>query len=428
MIDKKRLGATLLAAIIVSSVAYTDPQQTEDFLSLIGVEDQMASYPQLLGIYIQYNPNLALPLNMGSDQDALAEIINEKIDTTDYFAELISRFDKVYDKERTNFYRKWAETDVGGKITEMEKLASAPEAAYMIMAYGAAISQNPPSERRIELVTQIAKRTGMGQEASELIYEIEAGVEVGLRESLGDVVYIHPATQSSNKDLLDSAVITSALYTYQQATDKELSEYVSVLDHEDMVWCLDHLGASSKDLVYSKAKEIGAASATYFEKTAKEFGDTFDRLDFGHSQIELGRFLVSFPKKPLLQQESIPSADGVIPMTIHYTSFDEIGTAFYASTSTYPPSVVQDKSLYEVLDEVVIGMVGQDKALISQETISKAGIPGYKILLSVYSGMMILRSVILLEDTELTQITFFAPAYIHSHPKVDEFFSSFRSR
>jgi hypothetical protein len=414
-----------LVVFLAALPGFSDAGKTGRFLASIGVEEQMSVYPQLLSLYIQYNPNLGLALNMGVDREVLAKKINGIVTETNYFAEAVERFGKVYDEKRAAFYLQWVATDLGRKITEMEKLSSAPDAAYLIMAYGAVIGQSPPSKKRIELVTRLARRTGGGREASELIYQIESGVVAGLREKLQDEVHIRPAVQSPNQALLDDAVLTSSLYTYQNATDEELAEYVAILEHKDMVWCLDQLGVVFRDLVYTVSREVGLISAPFFKDSSRRFVVAFDGLDYTISRIELEGFTVAFPKSPNLQQESIPSDDGVVPMSIYYTSYDDLATSFYASTSTYPQAVVDRKSPYDFLDDVVVGMIGQDKVLVEKRTISMGTIPGYEIRLSVYNGMMLMRSMVFLEDDVLTQITFFAPAYIHFHPKSDEFFQAF---
>ena len=418
----------IVLSFLLLSVAcdgFSDAQKAERFLTSIGVEAQTQAYPQLLSLYIQYNPNLALPLHMGAGRDALAEKINSIITGTNYFKETVDRFGEVYDEKRVAFYRQWVQTDVGRRITEMEKLASTPEAAYMILAYGATLGQSPPSDKRIELVTRIAQFTGGGAEASELVYQIESGVVAGLWEKLGNDVYIRPAAQTSNEALLDDAVVTSSLYAYQNATIDELVEYVKVLEHKDMEWCLDQLGGVLKNLMFAVSREIGLVGASFFRDSAQHFTETFERLDYSQSHIELEGFTVAFPKPPTLQEESLPSEDGVTLMSIYHASYDEIATSYYASTSTYPQSAVRDKSPNSVLDEVVTGMVGQDKLLIDRKTISLGAIHGYNVLMSAYNGMMLMRSMIFLQDNVLTQITFFAPAYIHFHQKADEFFSAF---
>ncbi len=213
---------TLLFLFLCAGALFADRIKSEEFLTLIGVKPQSALYSQLISIYVQYNPNMAIPLNDTEQSTEVSRIIDEAITGVDYFSRVVQGFALIYDEKQIAPYESWARTATGKRIVKMEMDSSSVQEAIMAMAYGAELQNNPPSQKRIDLIRRIADVTGSTDQAARLIYSIARGIHTGLQDSSTEKILLIPPGKSLLPALLDEAMMTAFLFAYRDATDKEL--------------------------------------------------------------------------------------------------------------------------------------------------------------------------------------------------------------
>ena len=411
---------------IVTAPISANEKKTEEFLTLIGAKKQVELYPHLLSMYIQFNPNIAVALNNEAVQEKVSAIVENKIFNMDYFTYVVKRFSRIYNKERIASYQEWAQSDLGKRITQIEMDASSVESSFMILTYSETLKENPPEEKRVELIERIAAITGSSEEARVTIKSIGEGIYSGLKEAVKKDIYIRAPHKGDIPQGLDEILITTFLYTYRDVSDKDLAAYIIVLEDEDTQWLLTSLRGIYKEMITEVCEQIGQEIWPYFEQAAAKYLTKIDGFIYKSYTIDSGGFTVAFPKKPQKEVQTIPSEAGDIELTMYHAVYEELGASFFASFNVYPDTVIEKRYPYVVLDNSVAGMAGEGKTLISKEKTSIAGNPGYDVRISVLNGMMLMRNTIYLVGNKLIQIMFYGPAYIADHSKLDSFFKAFQ--
>ena len=66
-----------------------------------------------------------------------------------------NHFLKIYNKKYITRIMKWYDSELAKKIVEMEVKASTPEGVTEIISYSYQLQQNPPEEKRLELINEL---------------------------------------------------------------------------------------------------------------------------------------------------------------------------------------------------------------------------------------------------------------------------------
>ncbi len=116
----RRAKALFPLLFLCAGALFADRTKSEEFLTLIGVKPQSDLYSQLISIYVQYNPNRAIPLNYPEQSSEVSRIVDEAITGVDYFSRVVQGFALIYDEKRIAPYESWARTATGKRIVKME--------------------------------------------------------------------------------------------------------------------------------------------------------------------------------------------------------------------------------------------------------------------------------------------------------------------
>lgn len=423
--DMKKKLAVFALVLTIPFALFADRNEISEFLELAGARAAVAAYPQLFDLYIQYNPNLAIPINMGDNRDEAGRLMYSMIHERDYFELLVDTFAGYYDSKRAASYRRWAETELGSRIVAMEAEASNEAAAYNVLAYQQTLNQNPPTASRSAIIERIAELAGSGAAATELINQIEAGVFDGLTRGIAPGIYVKKPAPAVSQDILDESVLLSYHYAYREASDQELEAYLSFLEERDTRWFLDSLDMAQKSLVRETAAAIASAAAPYFESAAIRINERFDTLPFKEVVNEGDGWRVEFPGAVTEQSEDITSEYGTVPIRYSFVAIEDLGSTFYVSVSNYPESLFQDKTDEEIFASSIEGMLGYENVLTDKSQLRVGNAYGYNVVASAMNGMMQFRCYVLLNRKDLMQALFYGPAYLLDHPAVERFFASY---
>ena len=423
---KTRLIIAVIVSVIMTFWAGSEEIDVEEFLTRIGVEQQVEIYPDLLSLYVYYDPNIAVAYNNIAYQEEVEEIIQRRIYETDYFAYVVEGFKSRFDEKRVTSYYHWVVSPVGEKITQMEMGVSNLNSAFEILEYGGYLEQNPPEDERVRLVQKIINIAGGQDKASSAIDEIRKGLYTGLQETVGNETPTVRFGIGEEQQTTNEMLLTTFLFTYREATNEELQEYVTVLEDQDTRWILDVLHTIYVEMVNTLCREIAIETGPYFRKASSEILSQMEKLDFESYRLSHNEFDVFFPTEPEKMVQEIPTTGESLDITIWQVIFDDLGANFLVSFNRYPKELVETQSAYTLLDNAVYGMLGDDKILISNDRISLNGTPGYDIRAFTHNGMLTVRNTVYLAGDRLFQVIFYGPTYIADQQKIKDFFRSFR--
>ncbi len=400
-------------------------EEAEEFLTLIGVKDQVELYPQLISLYVQFDPNLSILQIDNAIGERVTEIVESNISNMEYFTFVVKSFSRLYRGEKVARYREWAKSALGRKITQMEMEASSPETAFTALMYSETLQENPPSTRREELIRRIIEITGSLDQAMMLVKSIGEGIYTGLQGAVTRPVFItQPARGIIPQGVLDESLLVTFLYGYREATAEELELYLVVLEDENTQWVLSTLQTINQEMIREVCAQIGQEAAPYFEKAAVEFLAEVESLSYTEYKVAGGGFAVGLPKEPERTAQTIPTEVGDIEVVLEVCEYQDLGLTFLAAFNLYPEAIITQQTPYELLDKSVAGMAGTDKVLVFKEKISIKGYPGYDVRFSVFNGMMFMRDTLFLVGNKLIQVMFNGPAYLTDHPVLQRFFNS----
>lgn len=429
-----------LVSVILAASASTqllaDEEKVADFLTLIGVREQIELYPELLTAYVQNDANLAVALYDPHVGTEVAEMANRIISETDYFGLVVKLFAKTYRPEKTTVYRKWLRSAEGKKINNMEKESTSVDSIVGAMTYGSVLEQNPPSAERRQIIRDLAFVSGASRDTVVAVASIARGIHDGLSEIVGTSIPLVGAAMTdpgspdpmddTDMGLLDETVLTTFFYMYRGASDEELEAYLRVLEHVDTQWVLNALNQVYAAAIRDVSARIGRECAPLFAQASRTLLSRVEDLRYESSIRHGGLFVLSFPADPTKAVQTIPSEAGNIEVTMYSTEYTDIGITLFAAFNEYPGSVLAKRSDVEVLDGAVSGMLAQGRTLADKQEIELSGHPGYAVRITAANGMLTLRSNVFLVGKSLVLVSYYGPTYTADLPAVGRFLSGFQ--
>jgi hypothetical protein len=372
------------------------------------------------------DPNMAVALNFGRHRQAVQAIIDEHIAGYDYLAYVEGRFDEAYDQGKAAGFRQWMESELGSRILEMEEDLNDPDTVYAVMDYQGFLQENPPAESRRGLVEKLMDASNAANHAKLIISGMREGIFTGFRDALGGSVALVAPELSFPEEVIDDMVVVTGLYAYRDATDDELSRYLTHLESEDTRWLYRVFSEIMRDMVVDVCRAISRESAEYFEESALSYLARMDELAHREYELEAGRLAMGFPADPISQVIPIPTDAGETDLMLYQVTYEGLGISLVASYNYYANVIVDRVSSSDLLESVIGGMVGQDKMLLHMEPMDFHGYPAVVARAMSGRGLMIMRCRAYLLGNELIQVLFYGPAYIADHPKIDEYMEGLR--
>jgi hypothetical protein len=121
-------------------------------------------------------------------------------------------------------------TPLGQKMRRLEALSIGPQAAPELRRYAAALRQHPPRPARAELVERLMDGrhdVDFGLQARSEIWKAATRVLAGRELTAEEQARFDQAVETERPQLR-RATLTQCLFTYRQATDHELEQYIAL--------------------------------------------------------------------------------------------------------------------------------------------------------------------------------------------------------
>ncbi|MBI3557806.1 MAG: hypothetical protein HY074_16215 [Deltaproteobacteria bacterium] len=263
--------ARLLAALVfvAGSPAFADTP-TREKLELVeriskadGTEQQLAALGE--GIIQGIKPHAAKLSNAASA--ALYSSMAEQFDGSQLFEEYeVSLMGHIQQPEVVAVLP-WYDSATGKKICELRRQANSGEAATGLKAYAAGLQAKPATPARAKLIHELDSVT----KASELLVDITvnatAGILAGIataqeKTTRAKVTQMRKELAELRKKIgpkIQKSIFLTFLYTYRNASDGELSEYVAFLRSKAGAALSDATYLALNDTLKKAAQNVGLA-------------------------------------------------------------------------------------------------------------------------------------------------------------------------
>lgn len=179
-------------------------------------------------------------------------VINDSFRSKDIYARVISTLLDNFNREKLLKVIEFSGSPLGKKMTEFEVEAGNLDAAAKMAAFFNEIKFNPPQPRRMDLVKELNSATGSSEKALEIslaISSVFAKAKVQLlppqkRYSTGELELQLRQKKEMLRPALEAQTEQVFLYTYRNATDGELSEYIDLIKSDAVKWFNDTTSSS----------------------------------------------------------------------------------------------------------------------------------------------------------------------------------------
>jgi hypothetical protein len=187
-----------------------------------------------------------------------------------------NHFLKIYNKKYINRMLKWYDSELGKKIVEMEVEASTPQGMTEIISYSYELQQNPPEEKRMELVNELILILELDKKSLEkmkavfvrTINGVNSSLPVEMRMEEEVIVFMTKSITGPFTEQMNALLPATFLYTYQDLSNEELVEYINFLNMDHSKWfnnnLYDSMLASIEDSANSSLlkKKSGSGEST----------------------------------------------------------------------------------------------------------------------------------------------------------------------
>lgn len=242
----------------------------DDFMSLSGLDHHIQQLPRsymalidviLTGIEKQ-GKVVSRPIKLVVRQSFLAALEPHVLQQ-----EVRRRLDNALSSGLVAQAGDWLRSDLGRKITALEKEASSPEASVQQAAFLLQLKMEAPSAERMRLVRRLAEVNGSGDHAVEVWETITVTLVQVMAAAGGDnppggteAIRQKLSTLRPNmKALFQQAALLEMLFAYRALRDAELNEYAAFLESET--------GRQTFTIVNSALKEAATSAIKNMEPT-----------------------------------------------------------------------------------------------------------------------------------------------------------------
>jgi hypothetical protein len=233
----------LLLSLVLLTETASSESIADDFMTLSGLDHQLQQMPRWYAALVdQVFAGIELRGQRvpGKTKRMVRQTFLDALDADVLEEEVRHRLDQELPEQVAKPTVDWLRTDLGRRITALEKEASSPESALQQAAFAMQLQIEPPLPERMQLTRRLEEATGSSDHAVEgweivavaLGIAMTAGTANGrpdgkdiLRERL---VKLRP----DMKTLLLQASLRHMLFTYRTLTDEELGRYVKFLESE----------------------------------------------------------------------------------------------------------------------------------------------------------------------------------------------------
>ncbi|PIQ83714.1 MAG: hypothetical protein COV75_05895, partial [Candidatus Omnitrophica bacterium CG11_big_fil_rev_8_21_14_0_20_63_9] len=145
------------------------------------------------------------------------------------------RFTKSFDAEKFSKVRAWFQEPLGLKMRQYERAASNAQVAQEAEQYFSMLKESPPAAERVALIDRLDQATqstettlNVVMAAAESLWNL--GAEMNPKGAVRERRKWELQQQqlvAQQREVYNAAVVASLLFTYRDATDQELEQYIA---------------------------------------------------------------------------------------------------------------------------------------------------------------------------------------------------------
>jgi hypothetical protein len=236
--------AFLISLVAMTACGGTTDNQTTDLvdnvLALHGINSEADRYPEMIQqTLVQYQQQVA-----PETYEALGQVLSEAFDAQLLKDDVRQHFLDNYDEEKLKEIKKALETSLGQKMVDMQVAAAAPEAIEQMEAFMMELQADPPPPERLTLIENLDATSRYADLSMAMIMGAIRGAGVAFGPELDPVSFaregfIDSAIAGMRPQIEPNVTLSSRmhlLYTYRDATDEELTEYIGIWETESGQW------------------------------------------------------------------------------------------------------------------------------------------------------------------------------------------------
>ena len=129
----------------------------------------------------------------------------------------------------------WLDSPLGRKITRLEEAASRPDALAGMQRYAQALQDAPPTPERLDMIRQLDAAVKATETGVEVAFNTQIAVAMAVAASLPveqqpDHAQLTAALEQRRpqiRNMVRGQTLIALLYTYQQVSEADLSEYIA---------------------------------------------------------------------------------------------------------------------------------------------------------------------------------------------------------
>ncbi|KAF0192762.1 MAG: hypothetical protein FD165_532 [Gammaproteobacteria bacterium] len=262
-------GFALIAVLCHAAMAAALDDKHKEILVLLehsGLTQVIEQLPQ----FIQEGMNDSLQGQESEisrdDVSAISNILQQSFASDVIMHDTIAHMELHYDKQRITHVLNYLTSPLGAKMIALEKASSTPASYEAMLDYAAKLEASPPDEGRVAVLLELDRASHTTELTVAMQLEIFRTImlvmgayasEQGAPQLAGDMLEQTIAVMAEHvREEAQGMTLISFLFTYQDASDTELREYIKIHNDQDIQW---YLALSSSALIHSLSRAMGKA-------------------------------------------------------------------------------------------------------------------------------------------------------------------------
>lgn len=274
----KKICLVLFSAFLQFTVASTVSGQTdkktltERIMERSGMNEQIRQLPTVASsILSQSKGKVPLEIFNMIERETVKALDPEKI-----LKEVSRQVEKNLNRKSMEGVLTWLDSDLGKKITAMEKVGSSAEGLRGMEEYVKSLTKTPAPKSRQDLVQRFIKATHYAEMFADITISmtLTMGTAVNLALPRGkqkDANVIRKQVEELRPKIEEEAQRTgllSSLYIYRQLKDEEFQRYVEFAESKNGKIYHQVTFSALRDAMKRVSADLGKALGEYFKRIA----------------------------------------------------------------------------------------------------------------------------------------------------------------
>jgi hypothetical protein len=240
----------------------SESDTARELVRLSGADENLANWAELAGAFIEERQELL----SAEQSEALDAAVISAFDAERLLEAIVARLVDGFDPASARSIESWYGSDLGRRISGLEREAGSPESADAVAEYTARLSVSAPTSIRLRMVRRFDAATGYSRD----LFEIHFAVGRSIAEAFAPHF---PEDQRVTQEELDarfeqlapvlasrlrSQIEVSVLFSQRSLSIVEVARYVEFVESPAATWLFSNVGAALVQAVSEAAAEVAA--------------------------------------------------------------------------------------------------------------------------------------------------------------------------